>query len=109
MDSSMDLRECKFYSSGRDFNFSVFSDDVCRVRHLQSVSLPLGGEVDVYGIEPGSRSHWVAIRQTEDGHEQLRCFVKVGESFKENSLTPALRNEVWRRFPALIPKPPLAA
>ena len=63
----MKLTECSFYRSGRDVNFSVFSDDVCRVHHLRSISLPLGGDVDVYSVEPGEKSHWIVVRQTEDG------------------------------------------
>jgi hypothetical protein len=104
----MKLTECSFYRSGRDVNFSVFSDDVCRVHYLRSVSLPLGGDVDVYGVEPSAKSHWIVVRQTEDGKHELRWFVRRGRNFEENggNLPPAVRAEVGERFPQLIPRHP---
>ena len=104
----MKLSECSFYRSGRDINFSVFSDDVCRVHHLRSISLPLGGDVDVYGVEPGAKSHWIVVRQTEDGKPGLRWFVRKGRNFEESggNLPPAVRAAVGERFPELIPRPP---
>ena len=80
----MKLTECSFYRSGRDVNFSVFSDDVCRVHHLRSIPLPLGGDVDVYSVEPGEKSDWIVVRQTEDGKHELRWFVRKGRNFEES-------------------------
>ena len=104
----MRLNECSFYRSGWDVNFSVFSDDVCRVHYLRSVSLPLGGDVDVYGVEPGVHSHWIVVRQTEDGKHELRWFVRRGRTFGESggNLPAAVKAEVGERFPQLIPRHP---
>lgn len=100
----MKLTECSFYRSGRDMNFSVFSDDVCRVHHMRSIELPLGGDVDVYGVEPGSKSHWIVVRQTEDGKHALRWFVRKGRNFEEDggNVPSAVQAEVGERFPQLI-------
>ena len=100
----MDLRKCMFFSSGKDVNFSVFSDDVSRVRYLRCVSLPIGGDVDVYEVEPGSKSHWILIRQTENGTQTLRWFVRKGENFVEDggNVPMAVMREVGQRFPQLV-------
>lgn len=104
----MKLTECSFYRSGKDVNFSVFSDDVCRVHHMKSISLPLGGDVDVYDVEPGPRSHWIVVRQTEDGKLELRWFVRKGEDFEEHrgNVSQAVKAAVGERFPQLIPRHP---
>jgi hypothetical protein len=104
----MKLTECNFYRSGKDVNFSVFSDDVCRVHYLRNISLPLGGDVDVYGVEPGEQSHWIVVRQTEDGKHELRWFVRKGRNFEERrgNLPAAVKAEVGERFPQLIPRHP---
>src|SRR5215470_5965163 len=108
----MKLNECSFYRSGRDMNFSVFSDDVCRVHHMRSIALPLGGDIDVYDIEPGQKSHWIVVRQTEDGRHDLRWFVRRGSEFHEHreNVSQALKSEVGEKFPQLLPKaPPMVA
>ena len=104
----MKLTECSFYRSGRDMNFSVFSDDVCRVHYVRSIELPLGGDVDVYAVAPGSESHWIVVRQTEDGKHALRWFVRKGRNFEEDggNLPRAVKAEVGERFPQLIQSPP---
>lgn len=104
----MKLTECSFYRSGKDVNFSVFSDDVCRVHHRKSISLPLGGDVDVYAVEPGAKSHWIVVRQTEDAKHQLRWFLRKGRHFEEGreNVPLAVKAEVGERFPQLIPKHP---
>lgn len=105
----MKLTECSFYRSGRDMNFSVFSDDVCRVHHLRRIELPLGGDVDVYVVEPGAKSHWIVVRQTQDGKPELRWFVREGRDFEEReggNPPPAVRAELGERFPHLIPSHP---
>ena len=100
----MKLTECSFYRSGRDITFSVFSDDVCRVHHERSIALPLGGDVDVYAVDPGLKSHWIVVRQTEDGKHLLRWFVRKGQNFEEQrgNVSPAVKAEVGERFPQLI-------
>ena len=104
----MKLTECSFYRSGKDVNFSVFSDDVCRVHHMKSISLPLGGDVDVYDVEPGPKSHWIVVRQTEEGKHELRWFLRKGRDFEEDrdNVPQALKAEVGERFPQLIPRHP---
>ena len=104
----MKLTECNFYRSGWDVNFTVFSDDVCRVHHVKSIPLPLGGDVDVYNVNPGAKSHWIVIRQTEDGKHELKWFVRKGRNFEESgrNIPLAVRVEVGERFPQLIVKPP---
>jgi len=104
----MNLAECSFYKSGKDVNFSVFSDDVCRVHHMKSISLQLGGDVDIYDVEPGQKSHWIVVRQTEEGLHELRWFLRKGRVFEEgrDNVPQALKAEVGERFPQLIPRHP---
>ena len=66
--------------------------------------MPLGGDVDVYRVEPGLKSHWVVVRQTEDGKHELRWFVRKGRNFAENggNVHPAVKAKVGERFPQLI-------
>ena len=100
----MKLTECNFYRSDRDITFSVFSDDVCRVHHERSITLQLGGDVDVYAVDPGLQSHWIVVRQTEDGKHVLRWFVRKGRYFEEQRghVPSAVKAEVGERFPQLI-------
>jgi len=104
----MKLTECSFYKSGKDVNFSVFSDDVCRVHHMKSITLPLGGDVEVYDVEPGPRSHWIVVRQTEDGKHELRWFLRKGRDFEEgrDNVPQAVKNQVGERFPHLVSRHP---
>lgn len=37
----MELRDCKFFYGGQEMSFSVFSNDPCRARYLDSISVPL--------------------------------------------------------------------
>jgi|SwirhirootsSR3_FD_contig_31_18860030_length_601_multi_3_in_0_out_0_1 hypothetical protein len=104
----MKLTDCNFFRSGRDVNFSVFSDDVCRVYHRRSISLPLGGDVDVYQVDPGPKSHWIVVRQTEDGKHELRWFLRKGSNFEEGngSVPQALKAQVGERFPLIDSRVP---
>jgi hypothetical protein len=101
----MDLRECKFYCSGREMNFAVFSDDACRACYLQSIPLPIiQGQVDVYEIEPGSNTHWILIRQRDGEKNKVKLFVKQGNRFVEDRLrhlSKAMRRKIFHRFPKL--------
>jgi hypothetical protein len=85
----------------------VFSDDVCRVHHIRSIELPLGGDVDVYAVDPGLKSHWIVVRQTEDGKHALRWFVRKGRHWEDGgNVPPVVKAEVGERFPQLIPSLP---
>jgi len=107
------LSDCRFYCSGSDLNFSVFSDVVCRVRYLDSIEMTLvEGRVDVYAVDPAVASRWIVIRNTEGDGVIYRWFLRDGENFferKEEELTPQLRAEVFRMFPYLAPPRALAA
>jgi hypothetical protein len=108
----MKLTECSFYKSGRHVNFSVFSDDVCRVHHMKSITLPLGGDVEAYDVKPGPKSHWIVVRQTEDGKHELRWFLPKGRDFEEGrgNVPLAVKAEVGKRFPQLMSgKPAMVA
>lgn len=100
----MDLSECMFFRSGKDVNFSVFSDDISCSRFLRTVPLPIGGDVDVYEIEPGPKSNWILIRQTENGKETLRWFVRKDESFLElgGNIPNGVLREAGQKFPQLV-------
>jgi hypothetical protein len=111
----MDLDENRFYYAGLDMNFTIFSDSPCRVRHLESIPLPMGqNSVDVYAIEPGVASHWVVVQQTEQRKSRLKFFVREGERFHESlrhHLPEHLKENILRRVHKLSGdgEPPLAA
>jgi hypothetical protein len=101
----MELRDCTFYSSGKDMNFALFSDSVCRVHYLKNVALPIGDvRVDVYSVQPSAQSQWVVIKQIEDGKEELKWFVRHGDTFlqrKGENFPKELRKAVIQKFPQL--------
>lgn len=101
----MDLRECKFYCSGREMNFAVFSDDACRACYLQSIPLPIiQGQVDVYEIEPGRNTHWILIKQRDGEKNKMKLFVRQGNRFVEDRLrhlSKEMRGKIFHRFPKL--------
>jgi hypothetical protein len=103
--NAMDLREIKFYSAGEDLNFTVFSDHLCRVKHVESIPVPIGGTlVDVYTIDPGPGSRWVVVQQKESGNSCLKFFVRKGDLFRENlphRLSKGLREDILHCIPAL--------
>ncbi len=111
----MELRDCKFYYGGQDMSFSVFSNDPCRARYLDSISVPfVQTRVDVYAIEPGAETRWVLIRRKDDGKDTFRLFIRRGNRFLESQnqvLSKELRDEIFGRFPNLtrVFHPPLAA
>jgi non-ribosomal peptide synthetase component E (peptide arylation enzyme) len=104
----MELRECKFYYAGHEMNFAVFSDDPCRARYLESIPLPIiQTKVDVYEIEPGANTQWVAIQQKDGDKTQLKLFVRKGEKFSESQaqhLPKELKKKIMQRFPRLAPE-----
>jgi len=103
---NMELCDYRFYFSGRELNFAIYSDDPCRARYLESIALPIGpGRVDVYEVAPGTRSQWVVIRQKEGGNTNLRLFIRRGRKFLEkqiDKLPRALREKIIKRFPQLL-------
>ncbi len=111
----MELRDYKFYYGGQDMSFSVFSDDPCRARYLDSISIPfVQTRVDVYEIEPGPKTRWVLIKQKDDDKDTFRLFIRQGKKFLESQnqvLSRELRDEIFGRFPNLTREfhPPLAA
>lgn len=111
----MELRDCKFFYGGQEMSFSVFSNDPCRARYLDSISVPLvQTRVDVYRIEPGPKTRWVLIRQKDEDKDRFRLFVRQGDRLvesREQALSKELRDEIFGRFPNLTGEfhPPLAA
>lgn len=101
----MELQHHKFGYSGNDMNFAVFSDDPCRIKYVESISIPIGHtQVQLYGIEPGARTKWIVVKQL-DGHKStLKVFLRQNETFLENeidSLPQETRSQIMQRFPNL--------
>lgn len=111
----MDLRDCKFYYGGQEMSFSVFSNDSCRARYLDSISIPfIQTRVDVYEIEPGPKTRWVLVKQKDNDKDTFRLFIRQGKKFLENQspvLSKELRDEILGRYPSLLHQfhSPLAA
>jgi hypothetical protein len=101
----MELKDCKFYYGGQDMNFAVYSDDPCRATYRESIPLPIAHtRVDVYKIEPGTKTQWVVIKQRDGDKDNLKLFVRKGEKFLENesqNLPKALKDKIIQRFPKL--------
>ena len=84
----MDLKESKFYYAGHDMNFAVFSDYPCRVRYVDSISLPIDlAPVEIYTIEPASNGQWVVVDQKNEGKAVLSSFSEKGKHFARTSRT----------------------
>lgn len=101
----MELQQHRFGYSGNDMNFAVYSDDRCRIKYVESIAVPMGHiRVELYGIEPGTRTKWVVVRQL-DGHKTtLKVFLRQNEKFLENEiddLPPETRSQIMQRFPNL--------
>ncbi len=111
----MELRDCKFFYGGQEMSFSVFSNEPCRVRYFDSITVPfVQTRVDVYQIEPRPKTRWVLIKQKDGGKDSFRLFVRQGERFVESQeqvLSKELWGEIIGRFPVLTGEfhPPLAA
>ena len=99
----MELREYKCYYGGQDMNFAIYSDDLCRARYLESILLPLGQmRVDVYEVEPGRKSHWVVVQQTNGEKNRWKCFARRGQTFSENEthgFPQKMRAEILQKIP----------
>ena len=101
----MELRDHKCYYGGQDMNFAIFSDDLCRARYLESITLPIGqSRIDVYEIQPGEKSHWVVVQQKDGEKQQWKCFGRRGRSFPENQATGfprKIKAEIMQKVPQL--------
>src|SRR5262249_29092656 len=101
MEASMELRDYRCYYGGQDMNFAIFSDDLCRARYLESIVLSLGqARVDVYEIEPGRKSRWVVIQQTDGSKNHWKCFARRGQAFSERQtqqFPERLRDEIRQK------------
>jgi hypothetical protein len=82
----MELAKARFFWSGADLQFAVFSDGICRARFLQRFPLPLTRtEVEMYEIEPGEKAHWVLVQQTDGEKRRVKYFARRGKRFVEGS------------------------
>ena len=110
----MRLSGCRFYNSGEELNFSIFSDEICRAKHIESFVMNVLREiqVDVYEIAPAIGSRWVLVSQTNSDETIYKWFLRKGDEFletEERDVPNRLRSEVLRRFPRLAAWMPTAA
>jgi hypothetical protein len=110
----MRLSECRFYYSGEELNFSIFSDGVFRAKHVDSFVMRLMGnlQVDVYEIAPPAAGRWLVVRQTNGEEITYKWFVREHEAFLEKEdgeVSNQVRSEVLHRFPQLAEPMPWAA
>ncbi len=83
----MELREFRFYHGGDEMNFSILSDHPCRTRYIESIPTPMTeAQVEVYSIEPGIRTQWVAVQLKNGEEKNLKIFTKQGEAFLEDGI-----------------------
>ena len=81
----MDRKETKFYYAGEEMNFAVFSDYPCRVRHVESIPLPITHtQVEVYVIGPAANGEWIMVDQRNDGESSLKFFLREGQEFRQH-------------------------
>lgn len=99
----MELRECRCYYGGQDLNFAIYSDDLCRARYRESVLLPIGQtRVDVYEVEPGRKSQWVVVQQSDGQKNHWKCFARTGRTFSEHRtqrFPRKIRDEMRQKIP----------
>jgi len=106
----MNLERKRFFRAEQYVNFTVFCDVACRVRYLESIPVPMSGSpVEVYDIEPGHDTQWIAVEQRDEDKRQIQFFVREGSVFKELPLQlipQQLRREIQERVGQLeIPSP----
>jgi hypothetical protein len=83
----MELAQARFFWSGRELQFAVFSDGVCIARFLKRIPVPFTHtEVEMYEIEPGENTHWVLVQQTDGERHRINYFAKRGKKFVEESI-----------------------
>jgi hypothetical protein len=101
----MELQHHKFGYAGKDMNFTVFSDDPCRVSYVESIAIPIGHtQVQLYGIEPGARTKWIVVKQLDGPKATLKVFLRQNEKFLENQiddLPQETRSQIMQLFPNL--------
>ena len=80
----MDLKHMRFFRAEGYINFTVFCDVPCRVRYLESIPVPMSASpVEVYTIEPGPNTQWIAVQQRGEDKLQIQFFVREGTLFGE--------------------------
>jgi hypothetical protein len=83
----MELSDCKFYHGGDEMNFSILSDSPCRTRYIDSIPTPMTeAQVEVYSIEPGCRTQWVAVQLKNGETRDLKVFTRQSELFLEGGM-----------------------
>ena len=101
----MDLKHMRFFRAEGYINFTVFCDVPCRVRYLESIPVPMSASpVEVYAIEPGDDTQWVAVQQRDEDKRQIQFFVRKGSLFGElplHLISKQLRREIEERIGAL--------
>jgi hypothetical protein len=98
----MDLKHMRFFRAEGYINFTVFCDVPCRVRYLESVPVPMSASpVEVYAIEPGHDTQWIAVQQRDEDKRQIQFFVREGSLFGELPLgfiPKQLRSDIEERM-----------
>lgn len=101
----MELRNCKFYCSGKNMSFSIFSKDACRTKYLDNIYIPFVQlRVDVYEIEPRPQAQWILIKQKDGSKETMRLFARKGGKFTERKiqcLSKTANEKILQKFPCL--------
>jgi hypothetical protein len=83
----MELKEMRFFRSEGYINFTVVCDVPCRVRYLESIPVPMSASpVEVYAIEPGPGTQWIAVQQSDEDKRQVQFFVRERKQFAEQPL-----------------------
>ena len=81
----MDLRKARFYHFGELINFTVFSDQPCKVHYIESIRPSIRQTpVEVYVIEPSAWCRWVVVQERDWGKSRLHFFIRCGKAFPEN-------------------------
>jgi hypothetical protein len=101
----MELSNYKFYHGGDEMNFSILSDFPCRTRYIDSIPTPMTeAQVEVYSIEPGSRTQWVVVQLKNGETRDLKVFTRQRESFLEgciDHLPGDARKRIMQHFTVL--------
>jgi hypothetical protein len=83
----MELQNMRFFRAEQDINFTVFCDVPCRVKYLESIPLPMSASpMEVYAIEPGLKTQWIAVQRREEEDCQMQFFMRDGSVFEERPL-----------------------
>ena len=82
----------RFSAPNRNINFTVFCNVPCRVRYLESIPLPMSASpMEVYAIEPGLKTQWIAVQRREEEDCQMQFFMREGSAFQECPLQSPAR------------------